>query len=248
MLSTRPSLVTLSRTHIIVSLAAALLFELAFFTGLFEENNPLRPLMFNSLYSVNLILILTAGILLFSFYWKSGNAVILLGALGIFSWFCGSFFVVSYVFLLGNVLTYPSIAELTFQGFHLLFIPVLLSIIKKSNFKGNPSLVIIPLLCISVPFVVSLFKELELHNLLYSSFFLFLVSVSFSLSLIILYHRKYLLLLSGLFCIVYADISFVNVALFCPNCFVFMLDPFWFFGFSLISFSLLRYANRGELE
>jgi hypothetical protein len=248
MLSTRPSLVTLSRTHIIVSLAAALLFELAFFTGLFEENNPLRPLMFNSLYSVNLILILTAAILLFSFYWKSGNAVILLGALGIFSWLCGSFFWVSYVFLLGNVLTYPSIAELTFQGFHLLFIPVLLSIIKKSNFKGNPALVIIPLLCISVPFVISLFKELTLHNLLYSSFFLFLVSVNLSLSLIILYHKKYLLLLSGLFCIVYADISFVNVALFCPSCFVFMLDPFWFFGFSLISFSLLRYADRGELE
>lgn len=153
----------------------------------------------------------------------------------------------SYAFLLGNVLTYPSIGELTFQGFHLFFICVLLSVIKENKFRINHSLFIIPVIFASIPFIFSLFHELELNNLLYSSLFLFLISVSITLSLILLFNRKYLLLLLGVFLIIYADVSFVNVALFCPTCFVFMLDPFWFFGYSLISFSLIRYLNRGEL-
>jgi hypothetical protein len=49
-----------------------------------------------------------------------------------------------------------------------------------------------------------------------------------------------------MFLIVFADTYFVSTYL-SKNVFVFMLDPIWFGGYALLSFSLLKYANRGEL-
>lgn len=140
----------------------------------------------------------------------------------------GSFFWVSYVFMLHNPITYPSIAEISFQGFHLLMIPTLLYVIKKEKiFIHKTSFLLIPSY-LRYPFFLT-FSSQYLLIYLFTAFFLFLISVI------------------ALFMIIFADICFVTIYLRCPNCFVFMLDPIWFSGYSLISFSLIRYTKKGEL-
>jgi hypothetical protein len=242
----RERLERIAKLNVFVALFVGLFFETLYFLGFFNETSSWKQLLLNLLYPINLLIILSAAMILFLAYLTAKRVTLLLGSLGTFSWFLGSFFWVSYVFILKDILIYPSVAEFAFQGFHLLMIVALYNLIKVNKLKINWLwFALVPVITL-IPATNLIFQEIKLNNLLYSTFFLFLVSSSLFLSLNLLLNKRYLLLCLGMFLIIFADTYFVSTYL-SENVFVFMLDPMWFGGYALISFSLLKYANRGEL-
>lgn len=237
---------SLSRHHISGVALIAILFEIFYFAGFFEESHPWEPTLFIILYSFNLVAIISATLLLFILFITKKNEIILLISLAIFSWFLGSFFWISYVFILGNPVTYPCIAELTFRGFHLLMIPLLIFLLKMNNITIiKPTLICVPFLTF-FPIFHTRFSPVSINALIYSTVFLFITSITIVLTFNLLLKKRYPLVGIGLLMIAAADISFAIICISNPESFVFMLDPIWFFGFSLISYAAISHEVRGD--
>lgn len=230
----------------IATLAGTVFFEAAYFMGWLADKSPYHRFLFNGLYGFELAaILLTTGTLFFAF-WRTRKDFFLLSALALFSWFIGSFFFVSYVYLLKRLLVYPSVAEFAFQGFHLIMIVILYNVLKREDYKINAwTAAVIPIIT-SLPAIGLLSGHIPLNNLIYSTFFMFLISLTTFLVINMLLRRKLLILCLGLALVIVADIAFVETSLY-RSTFVFMLDPLWFTGFALTGFGFIRGGQKGEL-
>lgn len=228
------------------ALAGALFFETAYFLGWFADGGAYRQTLFSVLYAFDLVVVFVSACAVFLVFWRTRRVVFLLAAVGIFSWFLGSFFFVSYVFLLKRILIYPSVAEFAFQGFHLLVITVLYNHLRASGdgfFK--PAAVVVPIITL-MPAAGLINGRIPLNNLLYSTLFMFLVSLTTFLVINLLVRRRLPVLCIGLAAVIVADIVFVETSL-AHSVYVFSLDPIWFTGFALTAYGFVLGAQRGEL-
>ena len=135
-LTIEDSLYNISKKQISAVVFFAVIFELLYFAGYFSETQPLSSFLFNALYFFNTIAIFSACLLGFLYFSVNKNKIVLLVSLAILNWFFGIFFWTSYAFMLGNPITYPSIAQMAFHGFHLIMLPVLLTLPVCSCFYG----------------------------------------------------------------------------------------------------------------
>lgn len=191
--------------------------------------------------------IFLASLLLFLYFVKTSKLIALVVSMAIFSWFLGAFFWISYVFILGNMVGYPSIVELAYQNFDLLMIPTLLRIMREKDIRVlRPSLAFVALIS-SIPSVALLFSPVPANVVLYSSFFLFLVSLDMTLAANMLAKMMLPLLSFSVILISMAHLYVVVLNFYCHSCFVLFLEPLWFSGFTLTSFSMIRHLNMGEL-
>jgi hypothetical protein len=236
----------LTRAILVAAVLGAVFFEAAYFLGWFADDSALRGTLFNSLYAFDLSVILASSGSLFLAFWKTKRPAFLLSSVALFSWFLGAFFFVSYVFLLKRILIYPSVAEFAFQGFHLLMIVVLYEdLLRHGRALVKPVAAVIPVITL-MPVASLLHNEIPLNNLLYSTFFMFLISVTVFLVVNLLVQRRLLLVCAGLAAVVFADMAFVETSL-VKSGFVFSLDPVWFTGFALTAFGIVFAVRRGEM-
>lgn len=237
---------SIASMHLISIGICGILFEAFYFSGFFDESHSWRPMLFNILYTVLLTSIFLSASLLFLHFLTSKNTVFLVISLGIFSWFLGGFFWVSYVFLLGNIVSYPSIIEIVFQGFHLLMIPILFYLVKEKVIQiYKPAYLLIPAIS-AIPLISWYIDPGSLNVFVYSTFFLFVISLNLVHILHLMKKRVLPLFVIGFLMIVFGDIYFVITYLQEPNRYTFMLDPVWFTGYSLISYSLIHYDTGGK--
>lgn len=236
----------LSKTTLSVAILGGVFLEAAYLTGWLSDKSPYQRFLFIAIYTFSLCITLASAVSLFWAFWRTKRAVMLLASIAVLSWFLGSFFWVSYVFMLKRILIYPSVAEFAFQGFHLIVVIILYNILVRSGLKTiRSAVVVIPVITL-LPFAESFFYRIPQVNLLYSTFFMFLISLTTFFVLNLLIRRRLPIFCLGLAAVIIADISFVETSL-THSVYVFSLDPVWFTGYALVAFSLIHYAEKGEL-
>lgn len=234
----------LSRVHLAVAVVGGLLFEGLYLIGLLRgENN----VLFTALYGFNLAVIAAAVVLLLSAYALYGNKLLFLAALASLSWLLGSTFWVSYVFVLDEVLSYPSVAQFAFHGFHLLMIPSLLYVMRERGVGlWTPSVVGIVGASL-FPIVIYFTVGTDLAAVVYNVFYFTLISSVVVLAAHLVVAKVLPLLGVSLLFFSVADINFVSTTLVEQAPLVFSLDPIWFTGHALVAYSFVRYSQRNEL-
>lgn len=245
-----------SKAHITVVVVGAVFFSVANLAGLGDETG-LGGTFSDLLYSFNLLAIITAVALLFARFRQTKEEVLLLAGLASLSWFMGSFFWVSYAYMLGEILTYPSLMQVAFNGFHLLMIPLLIYFVRESGIEfRKPSVLFVGLapLYPVVGYFLTVYPiagydvfSVTSNIVAFNVFFITVGSVLFILAVHLIVKREFALL--GLVFVIFflADVNFMTTTMFDPEVTVFALDPLWFTAHSLLSFSLIRYSLRGDL-
>jgi len=246
----------LSKAHISVVVVGAIFFSAANLAGLGGETG-LGGTFSDLLYSFNLLAIITAVGILFLRFQQTREDILLLAGLASLSWFMGSFFWVSYAYMLGEILTYPSLMQVAFNGFHLLMIPLLIYVVRESGIGFNkPSLLFVGIAPIYpvVGYVLTVSPipgydifSVSLNIFGFNIFFITVGSVLFVLAVHLIVNEKFILLGLAFVLFFIADVNFMTTTMFDPEITVFALDPLWFTAHSLLSFSLVRYSLRGDL-
>ena len=171
----------------------------------------------------------------------------LLSALAVLSWLLGSTFWVSYVFILGEVLSYPSVAQFAFHGFHLLMIPLLLYLMRERGVVFWMPSVVAVIGAGVFPLAVYVVAPLDPAATAYNVVYMVLISSVAVLAGHLVVKRELSLLGVALLIFSFADINFVSTTLVDQAPVVLSLDPIWFTAHALVSFSLVRYARKGVL-
>lgn len=237
----------LSTVHLAIVAIGAVVFALSNGLGVPDRPGVLGAIFFDALYSFNLLAIITAVILVSLCYTIVSDETLLLAALASFSWFLGSFFWFSYAYLLDELLSYPSVIQVAFNGFHLLMIPLLLYVLRESDVDlWRPASGIVAL-AISIPWLLHVFVSLPMNVVVYNTVYFFIVSTVLVLALHLLWSDTLRLLGGALVLFSAADFIFVTTTLFDQQPLVFALDPLWFSAHALIAYALVGYGLDGEL-
>ena len=195
---------------------------------------------------INLVLLVAASTLLVGYYSRR-NPVLLHGGLAVGSWLFAHVYWTVYVYLGGAPVTYPSVAELGFQGFHFFLIPVSLYLLRSAGIQlYRPSLLCIATL-VCVPAVTSIWIALPVHQIVYSTCYLALIGGSILLGAHFLRHRHLPLFGAGLTLFSVTEGAYVGVTLFKRIVAVPYLDPLWYVGAAFIAFALFEYDDAGQL-
>ena len=229
----------------VIAVGGGLLFLLIYTTGQFDGSYGEQ--LFHLLYGFNAIIISSAVVLLALAALLYKDIVVGVVGLACCCWFLGSFYWTSFVWLGGNVLTYPSVAELSFQSFHILILIVGGLLLRETGEHGRKYLWGFALLLASTPAIIHFFVEMELTVLLVNTFQLFLIGLVTILGVKLLISRTYSLFGLALLMFSVADIGFHLTTLIDQAPVVMMLDPLWFSSHALIAVTMIRYAQAGEL-
>ena len=195
---------------------------------------------------MNAFLVAVSCLLLVSAY-RFQRLMVLLVGLGVSSWTLGHLYWTLYVYLAGSPITYPSVAELGFQGFYVLLIPVTVYLHTLSGTRRPRRLfVFIPALG-SLVLAVAFVNEAELFRVGYSLLSLSLISVPLVLAMNLLLDRQYTLFAAGVAVFAGADIVYICLAVATPVLSVPFVDPLWYVSAAVLALSLIRYEREGLL-
>lgn len=195
---------------------------------------------------MNVFLVAVSCLLLASAY-RFQRLVILLVGLGVSSWTLGHLYWTLYVYLAGSPITYPSVAELGFQAFYVLLIPVAVYLHTLSGTRRPRRLfVFIPILG-SLVLGVAFVSEAELFRVGYSLLSLSLISVPLVLAINLLLEQQYRLFAAGVAVFASADLFYICLAVATPVLSVPFVDPLWYVSAAVIAVSLIRYERQGLL-
>jgi len=196
---------------------------------------------------MNSVLIASAGLLGVAAY-QSRNLVLFIGSCGIGSWTLAHIYWTLYVYLAGQPISYPSVAELGFQGFYLVLIPAMVHLQQRAS-ADRPAWLL--------GAVVLLVGAVVGTNLMYgTSDLLFVYSVVsatligtvllFGLSLVS--HTPYRLFGAGVSLFAAADGLYIVLAISSPVLSVPYVDPVWYLSATLLTAGLIRYQQEGLIE
>jgi|GEM_PF-6755305 len=231
-----------SSLHLGLAIAGGLLFEAIY---LFGETGVGRTAYSVSLYGFTLGVISTAFLLLLWGYRANGGIFLLLSGIAVLSWFLGILFYTSYVFILGEVLVYPSVAQFAFHGFHLLMVPLLFYVMNRKGvrFWKPASLPVVG--AFAFPFVAYAIIGTGMIVVAYNVFYLTVTVLATVLAAHLVVKRKLPLFGASLLVFFTADIYFITTTLVKRDPAILFLHPIWFTASALVSYSLVRYASEG---
>jgi len=232
-----------SRIHLVVAVAGGLLFEAAYLLG---GTGTGRTAYSVSLYGFMLAVILTAVFFLLWGYQKTDSVFLLLSGIAVLSWFLGILFYTSYVFILGEVLVYPSVAQFAFHGFHLVIVPLLFYAMGRRGVDfWKPAL--LPVVGAFVfPFVAYVMTDTGVLVTAYNVFYLTVTVLAAVLAAHLVAQRTLPLFGGALLLFFAADIYFISTTFVKRDPAILFLHPIWFTASALISYSLIRYASEKE--
>ncbi|MDY6779874.1 MAG: hypothetical protein SV760_04895 [Halobacteria archaeon] len=241
----RYSLPTVPTAYTLVAVVGFVVFEAIYFAGYYGSQE--KTVFSVALYSFNLAVIASSVVLLLWEYRRAGNMVVLLPCLAVLSWFLGILFYTSYVFMLGEILLYPSVAQFAFHGFHLVMVPLLFHLMRSHGVSfWRPSALPVAGAAL-LPVVTYFLRTPGITVVLYNVFYLSITVLAFVLAAHLVYHRELPLFGGALLLFLSADVIFITTTLVKRDPLIFFLHPFWFTASALIGFSVVRYSRLGEL-
>ena len=196
---------------------------------------------------MNSMLIASTGLLAVAAY-QSRNILLFIGSCGIGSWTLAHIYWTLYVYLAGQPISYPSVAELGFQGFYLVMIPAAVhlqhraSVDRPAWLSGTIVLLVGGVLGTNLMYGTSdlLFAYSIVSAILIGTVLLF------GLSLVL--HSPFRLFGAGISLFAVADGLYIMLAISSPVLSVPYVDPVWYLSATLLAAGLIRYQQAGLLE
>ena len=137
--------------------------------------------------------------------------------------------------------------QVAFNGFHLLTIPLLIYLNREAGIELNRSSVLVVSAGALYPVAAYIFVPVPVSTFLFNIVFVLQIFAILYLASSLLRRKRYVALSAAYLMFCFADSSFLTATMFDPKFLAFSLDPIWFTAHSLISFSMVRYASRGDL-
>ncbi|MEA1930639.1 MAG: hypothetical protein U9O06_03715 [Euryarchaeota archaeon] len=238
----------LSILLVVVAATAALLTESVMLSRLLDGRSLLSSVGFDSHYLVmNALLVAATGVLAAAAF-QSKTSLLAIVSCGIGSWTAGHIYWTLYVYLAGQPIGYPSVAELGFQGFYLLAIPAAAHLQRRSAvdrpvwLAGAVSLLVGAVLLANIAYGsgLSLFVYTTVSATLIGTVLLFGLSLASA--------TRYRLFGAGLCLFAAADGLYIVLAISNPLLSVPAVDPVWYLGATLLTAALIRYQRAGIVE
>jgi hypothetical protein len=230
-----------------ISIVFGLLVEVLLVAGYFQSE--IRPVLLDVHYGFNVLsLCLACGVLLYGFV-RTRRLSLLVGSLAVTSWLLGICFWTAYVYLVGEVITYPSVAEVGFQGFHLLMIPLGYRVLRESERQFYTPALAAVLVLPGTLVANHLVDPVSPPILLYGTAYLTLIGGTAVLAAHFLRFPEFRLLGVGLGVFVLAEMLYAGyVTPYIPTAQVLWLDPLWYGGLSVVALALVKHVCQTSRE
>jgi hypothetical protein len=222
--------------------------EIAVLSGYFDPVHPASGVVADAHYLVvNAALFVATSLLAVG--WVARRSVALAhGGLAIGVWLLAHLYWTTYVYLAGVPLTYPSVAELGFQAFYLLVVPLSCRVLDREGLTLSRSsfVAVVGFVAVAVSGVV--WSDLRAYQLAYSAVYLGLVGATLALGLTFVRHRRRTAFGVGLTLFAGAEAAYIVVALVDHTVAVPYLDPLWYLGAALLANALLAEEDDTETD
>ncbi|MCU4744322.1 hypothetical protein [Natronoglomus mannanivorans] len=186
--------------------------------------------------------------LLFVGYYHYQRLVLLVAGLALSGWTLAHLYWTLYVYLASVPITYPSVADLGFQAFHLLILPTLLYLHRRADIRVRRSVVGVVIAAPLLLAVVTIGQTIPIGRFVYSLWYIILAAASLAIATNLLLSHRFRGIAIGVALFAVSDITYTTIAIVTPRLTVEFLDPVWYVSATLIAASLLRYEQEGRLQ
>ena len=186
--------------------------------------------------------------LLFVGYYHYQRLVLLVAGLALSGWTLAHLYWTLYVYLAGVPITYPSVADLGFQAFHLLILPTLLYLHRHADISVRRSTVGVVIVAPLLLAVGTIGQPIPIVRFVYSLWYVTLAAASLTIATNLLLSHRFRGIAIGVVLFAVSDITYTTIAIVTPQLTVEFLDPVWYVSATLIAASLLRYEQEGWLR
>ena len=238
----------LSVLLVAVAAAAVLLTEGMMMYRYFDGRPLLSEFGFDVHYLVmNSVLIASTGLLGVAAY-QSRNPLLFIGSCGIGSWTLAHIYWTLYVYLAGQPISYPSVAELGFQGFYLVMIPAVVYLQQRASVDRPAWLSGTVVLLVGGVIGTNLMYGTSDLLFAYSIVSAILIGTALLFGLSLVLDSSYRLFGGGVCLFGAADGLYILLAISNPVLSVPYIDPVWYLSATLLAAGLIRYQQEGMLE
>ena len=238
----------LSVLLVAVAAAAVLLTEGMMMYRYFDGRPLLSEFGFDVHYLVmNSVLIASTGLLGVAAY-QSRNPLLFIGSCGIGSWTLAHIYWTLYVYLAGQPISYPSVAELGFQGFYLVMIPAVVYLQQRASVDRPAWLSGTVVLLVGGVIGTNLMYGTSDLLFAYSIVSAILIGTALLFGLSLVLDSSYRLFGAGVCLFGAADGLYILLAISNPVLSVPYIDPVWYLSATLLAAGLIRYQQEGMLE
>jgi len=238
----------LSVLLVAVAATAMLLTESVMLYRYFDGRPLLSGFGFDVHYLVmNSILIASAAVLGVAAY-QSRTLLLFIGSCGIGSWTLAHIYWTLYVYLAGQPISYPSVAELGFQGFYLVMIPAVVYLQQRASADRPVWLLGAVVLLVGAVVGTNLHYGTAGSLFVYSTVSATLIGTVLLFGLALSLYTPHRLFGAGICLFAAADGLYIVLAISSPVLSVPYVDPVWYLSATLLTASLIRYHREGMLE
>ena len=195
---------------------------------------------------MNSVLIASAGLLGVAAY-QSKSLLLFIGGCGIGSWTLAHIYWTLYVYLAGQPISYPSVAELGFQGFYLVLIPAVVYLQQRASTDRPAWLLGAVVLVVGAVVGTNLLYGTAVSLFVYSVVSATLIGTVLLFGLSLVLESPFRLFGAGVSLFAAADGLYIVLAISSPVLSVPYVDPVWYLSATLLAAALIRYQQEGIL-
>jgi len=196
---------------------------------------------------MNSVLITSAGLLSVAAY-QSRNLLLFIGSGGISSWTFAHIYWTLYVYLAGQPISYPSVAELGFQGFYVIMIPAVFYLQQRASTDRPVWLIGTVVLLVGAVVGANILYGTGVSLFVYSTVSATLIGTVLLFGLSLVLYTPYRLFGAGVCLFAAADGLYIVLAISSPVLSVPYVDPVWYLSATFLTAALIGYQREGIAE